>query len=152
MKNKEIAIGTLSSRTGVAVSALRYWEERGLISSRRDRAGRRRFLRSEIRRVSMILIIQQFGLSLDEIRGILAPIPQNRAPTKADWEAIGSTLDEEITARMARLTLLRDRLGGCIGCGCLSLEHCALYNPEDRIARFGTGPRFLLGNRSAQAR
>lgn len=149
MKNKEISIGHLSARTGLAVSAIRYYEEEGLIVARRDRAGRRRFLRAEIRRVSLILILQQFGLSLKDIRTMLAPLPHGRVLKSEDWQKIGGHLNAEVEARIATLTRLRDNLTGCIGCGCLSLEKCALYNPEDRIATFGTGPRFLMGNRPA---
>ena len=147
MKSNEISIGRLSARTGLAVSALRYYESEGLITAARNRAGQRRFVRADIRRVSLILILQQFGLTLAEIRSIMAPLPKGKAPSADDWQRIAGQLNIEIDKRMETLTRLRDNLTGCIGCGCLSLAKCALYNPADRIATFGTGPRYLMGNR-----
>ena len=144
MIRNELSIGALSRRTGVAVSAIRFYEEKGLLRSARNRGGQRRFLRSDIRRVSLILIVQQFGLTLAEIRDLLASIPQDKVPTARQWASIGERLGAEVERRIATLTRLQNRLDGCIGCGCLSLDKCALYNPEDRAGRHGTGPRFVL--------
>ncbi len=145
---REISIGQLAARTGLAVSAVRYYEAEGLIRSERNAGGHRRFERSVIRRLSFIRIAQQFGFSLDRIREELAALPENRTPTREDWAAIGGNLRAELDARIEALAAMRDRLDGCIGCGCLSLEKCALYNPDDKAASRGAGPRYLLGDRS----
>lgn len=144
-----LTIGELARRTGLAVSAIRFYEARGLVSAIRTSGNQRRFLRSDIRRLSFALIAQQLGLSLGEIEAELATLPHGRAPTQADWTAISERMRASLDAKIATLERTRDLLDGCIGCGCLSLERCALYNPEDRAARGGAGPRFLLGNRAA---
>ena len=144
--DRGLPIGALALRTGLAVSAIRYYEAQGLLAAERNAGGQRRFARSDIRRLSFILIAQQFGISLAEIRDTLAGLPQGRTPTKADWARLSVGLRERLDARIATLTRLRDDLDGCIGCGCLSLESCALYNPADRIGAKGPGPRFLLGD------
>ena len=144
-----LTIGELASRTGLSVSAIRFYEARGLVSAIRTSGNQRRFLRSDIRRLSFALIAQQLGLTLGEIEAELATLPHGRAPTQADWTAISERMRASLDAKIATLTRTRDMLDGCIGCGCLSLERCALYNPEDRAARGGAGPRFLLGNRAA---
>ncbi|NDR59341.1 redox-sensitive transcriptional activator SoxR [Aliiruegeria sabulilitoris] len=146
--SREISIGQLAARTGLAVSAIRYYEAQGLISSERNAGGHRRFPRSVIRRLSFIRIAQQFGYSLDRIRAELASLPENRTPNQADWSRIAGGLRGELDAQIAALTAMRDRLDGCIGCGCLSLEKCALYNPEDKAAKRGSGPRYLMGDSS----
>jgi MerR family transcriptional regulator, redox-sensitive transcriptional activator SoxR len=111
-------------------------------------AGRqRRFPRSDIRRLSFILIAQQMGLTIEEIGGLLSGLPQGRTPTVKDWDAMSRGFRRQLDARIATLTLLRDKLDGCIGCGCLSLKKCALYNPQDRAQRHGAGPRYVLGDR-----
>ena len=125
-----IPIGQLASRTGVSVSAIRFYEDKGLIRSMRNAGGQRRFLRSDVRRLSFVMIAQQLGFSITEIGDLLSGLPQERTPTKGDWSKISA--------------LFRERLDKCIGCGCLSLSNCALYNPEDRAARLGPGPRFLM--------
>lgn len=142
-----IAIGEVAARTGAAVSAIRFYEERGLVRARRTGGGKRMFLRSDIRRVSFILIAQQLGFSLDEIGGHLRGLPDGRTPNKKDWEAIARNFRAAIDERIAALTNLRSRLTGCIGCGCLSLKTCGLYNPSDKAHGKGVGPRYLLGDK-----
>ncbi|MGF7148490.1 MerR family redox-sensitive transcriptional activator SoxR [Sphingomonas zeicaulis] len=139
-----LTIGELARRTGLSVSAIRFYEARGLVSAIRTSGNQRRFLRADIRRLSFALIAQQLGLSLGEIEAELATLPHGRAPTQADWAAISARIRGAIDRRIAMLQRTRDRLDGCIGCGCLSLSNCALYNPEDRAARSGAGPRFVL--------
>ncbi len=141
-----LAIGALSRRTGLAVSAIRYYEAQGLIAPWRNDGGQRRFLRADIRRLSFVMIAQQFGFSLPEIRGLLDTLPARRAPTPEDWAAIAGRFRDRLDARIETLRKLRDNLDGCIGCGCLSLPKCKLYNPEDRVSAKGTGPRYLMGD------
>ncbi len=140
-----LPIGTLARRTGCAVSAIRFYEERGLVASLRTSGNQRRYPRSEIRRLSFILIAQRLGLSLDAIGGELARLPAGRTPSRADWAAISGRLRSELDRQIAALEQTRDNLDGCIGCGCLSLDKCALYNAEDKAARRGAGPRYTLG-------
>ncbi len=147
MVDPEITITTLGRRTGLAASALRFYEERGLLHAARTRGGSRRFRRSDIRRVSFIRILQQFGFSLSRIGEVLAGLPDHRTPTEADWRGIGEGLRDEIDARIATLEKMRDSLDGCIGCGCLSLKRCALYNPKDKAGTNGPGARYLMGER-----
>jgi MerR family transcriptional regulator, redox-sensitive transcriptional activator SoxR len=144
-----ISIGDLARRTGLAVSAVRYYEAQGLITAERSAGNQRRFARSDIRRVSFALIAQRLGLSLAEIRAELATLPAGRTPSREDWQAISRRIRDALEQRIRLLERTRDRLDGCIGCGCLSLDRCALYNPEDRAARAGPGPRFLLGDNAA---
>lgn len=146
MKPKLLKIGELSERTGVPVSAIRYYADEGLVHAYRTNAGQRRFARADIRRISFILIAQQLGLSLEEIRTILARLPDSRTPTKTDWSQISEGIRSRVEARIAALERIRDRLDGCIGCGCLSLDTCQLYNPRDRLGAQGPGPRLLLGD------
>ena len=135
-----LTIGELARRTGLSVSAIRFYEARGLVGAIRTSGNQRRFLRSDIRRLSFALIAQRCGLTLAEIEAELASLPLGRAPTKADWTAISTRLRSTLDARIAMLEATRDRLDGCIGCGCLSLDTCALYNPGDRAAQAGPGP------------
>lgn len=144
-----LTIGDLAHRTGLSVTAIRFYEARGLVSAIRTRGNQRRFLRSDIRRLSFALIAQRLGLSIAEIQTQLASLPHGRAPTQADWQAISEHIKDTLNAKIALLELARDQLDSCIGCGCLSLDRCALYNPADRAARAGPGPRFLLGDRAA---
>jgi MerR family redox-sensitive transcriptional activator SoxR len=148
--NDIISIGELAARTGLSVSAVRFYEARGLINPHRSAGGQRRFMRSEIRRVSFIRIAQQLGLSIEEISQQLASLPLGRAPSAADWAKISQGIRAQLDQKIANLITTRDRLDGCIGCGCLSLEKCALYNRKDRAARFGSGPRYLMGNSASQ--
>jgi MerR family redox-sensitive transcriptional activator SoxR len=141
---EHLTIGALSERTGVAPSALRYYEAEGLISSSRSSGGQRRFARETLRRVSFIRVAQQVGLTLDEIQAALASLPDNRTPTKADWERLSTAWRPRIDNQIAVLERLRDRLTGCIGCGCLSLKICRLYNPGDELAERGPGPHHIL--------
>lgn len=144
-----LAIGELARRTGVAVSAIRFYEEKGLLAALRSRGGQRRFLRADIRRVSFILIAQQLGLSLEEIGTELARLPARRTPNAADWARISAGLQARIAEQIAALERTQELLGACIGCGCLSLKKCGLYNREDKAAQRGAGPRYLMGDRSA---
>lgn len=141
-----LTIGALGERTGVSTSALRFYEAQGLIHSTRSAGGQRRYPRETIRRVSFVRIAQQVGLSLDEIRAALSTLPENRTPTRRDWERLSRSWRPRIDAQIAMLQRLRDRLDGCIGCGCLSLDVCALANPEDRASQSGAGPRYILGD------
>lgn len=142
-----IAIGELAHRSGVPASALRFYEERGLISGGRSASGRRQYPRHVLRRVSFIRAAQNVGLTLEEIGAALAALPEGRTPTKADWQRLSAGWTALLDARIAALTRLRDQLGACIGCGCLSLKACKLYNPQDRAAGRGSGARYLLGDR-----
>ncbi len=141
-----LSIGYLAERTGLSVSAIRYYETEGLIHPERNAGGQRRFQRADIRRLSFVMIAQQFGFSIAQIRAELDTLPQGRAPTKADWARISRAFRAELDSRIETLTKLRDNLDGCIGCGCLSLDSCALYNPADRARQKGAGPRYLLGD------
>jgi MerR family transcriptional regulator, redox-sensitive transcriptional activator SoxR len=142
-----IAIGELAARAGVTVSAIRFYEGKGLLAPFRNAGGQRRFLRSDIRRLSFILIAQQLGMSIAEIAHELARLPQGRTPNAADWQRISASMRSVLDDRIARLERTRDLLDGCIGCGCLSLKKCQLYNPQDRAAARGAGPRYVIGDR-----
>jgi MerR family redox-sensitive transcriptional activator SoxR len=139
-----LTIGELARRTGLSVSAIRFYEAKGLIEPIRTGGNQRRFLRSDIRRLSFAMIAQKLGLSVREIEAELAQLPLGRAPTQNDWQAISERIRDRLDERIALLQRTRDRLDGCIGCGCLSLERCALYNPGDVAGAEGAGPRFLL--------
>jgi MerR family transcriptional regulator, redox-sensitive transcriptional activator SoxR len=136
----ELTIGELARRSGVATSALRFYEERGLIQSERNVSGHRRYLRSVIRRVAFIIFAQRVGLTLEEVGVELAKLPERRVPTSADWAKLSGRWTARIDERIAELRRLREGLTGCISCGCLSLERCSLVNPADRAARYGPGP------------
>ncbi|UYV14354.1 redox-sensitive transcriptional activator SoxR [Porphyrobacter sp. ULC335] len=140
-----LSIGEIARRTGLSVSAIRYYEDKRLIEPVRTGGNQRRFLRSDIRRLSFILIAQRLGLSLGEIEAELARLPQGRTPTTRDWEAISAAIRARLDAQIADLTRTRERLDGCIGCGCLSLSHCAIWNPQDRLGEEGPGARKLIG-------
>lgn len=139
-----LTIGELSRRSGLAPSALRYYEETGLLTAERDAAGRRRYPRSMLRRVAFVRAAQQVGLSLDQIRAALDTLPAGRTPTRADWARLSLSWRGLLDERIAALVALRDRLDGCIGCGCLSLDTCRLSNPDDVAAVRGQGARYLL--------
>lgn len=146
--NELLTIGELAARTGIAVSAVRFYEEKGLVQSIRTAGNQRRFLRSDIRRISFALIAQQLGLTLPEIAEELSRLPEGRTPTGEDWARISTAIRARIEQRIAQLQRTLEDLDGCIGCGCLSLKKCALYNPDDRAAKNGAGPRFILVSRA----
>ena len=141
---QNILIGQVAARTGVAVSALRFYEEAGLVSAGRNKGGQRVFAKADIRRISFIIIAQKLGFSLKQIKAQLDSLPNKRTPTMTDWEIISRNFSVDIDARITALTRLRDKLTGCIGCGCLSLQNCGLYNQDDQAAKDGSGPRYLL--------
>lgn len=141
-----LRIGDLARRTGLSVSAIRFYEQRGLVEPIRTGGNQRRFLRSDIRRLSFILIAQQLGLALSEIEAELAKLPHGRTPTAQDWQAISKSIRGQLDGRIAQLERTRDKLDGCIGCGCLSLTHCELYNRDDHLAAQGPGPRKVMGS------
>ena len=139
-----LPIGRIAERTGMAVSAIRYYETEGLVHPIRTAAGQRQFRRSDIRRLSFVKIAQELGFSLSEIREEMAKLPEGRTPTKADWERISRRFRTVLDQRIDQLQRTRDRLDGCIGCGCLSLKSCALYNPDDEKGTRGAGPRNII--------
>jgi MerR family transcriptional regulator, redox-sensitive transcriptional activator SoxR len=139
-------VGELATRAGVATSALRFYEDHGLIVSERTKTGHRRYSGDALRRVSFVKVAQSVGMTLAEIADALATLPDNRTPTKADWARIAKRWQPILDERIATLEQLRDQLSSCIGCGCLSLNSCQLYNPADAAATLGTGPRYLLGD------
>jgi MerR family redox-sensitive transcriptional activator SoxR len=139
-----LTIGDMAARSGVAPSALRFYEREGLISSTRTGGNQRRYERHELRRIAFIRIAQQVGVSLEEIREALAELPENRTPTKADWARLSARWRRKLEERITLMERLRDQLTGCIGCGCLSLSRCKLINPEDRLAARGKGPQMIL--------
>ncbi len=141
-----IAIGELARRSGVAASALRFYEEQGLIAGTRSAGGRRLYPRHVLRRVAFIRAAQTVGLPLEQVRASLATLPDGRTPTKADWQRLAGGWQPLIDARIEALQVLRQRLAQCVGCGCLSLTDCALYNPQDLAATAGDGARYLLGD------
>ena len=140
-----LTIGEMASRSGVRTSALRYYEERGLITSERTSGRQRRYARESLRRVAVIRAAQILGLTLEEIRRALNELPQARTPNRHDWERLSQTWRSSLDSRIAELEALRDRLSGCIGCGCLSLENCGIFNSGDRAASVGAGAQYLLG-------
>jgi MerR family transcriptional regulator, redox-sensitive transcriptional activator SoxR len=142
-----LTIGQVSRRSGVAASALRFYEERGLIRSERAGSGHRRYPRAVLRRIAFIVFAQRVGLTLEEIGAELATLPAGRTPTRADWSRLSRAWTSRIDRRIAELERLRAGLTACIGCGCLSLDRCALANPGDRAARLGPGPRYWIGDR-----
>jgi MerR family transcriptional regulator, redox-sensitive transcriptional activator SoxR len=142
-----LTIGEVSRRSGVASSALRFYEERGLISSERAGSGHRRYPRAVLRRIAFVVFAQRVGLTLEEIGEELDKLPENRVPTKRDWSRLSSRWSDQIDERIAELERLKLGLTECIGCGCLSLERCKLANPGDRAASKGPGPRYWIGDR-----
>lgn len=144
MTQEALTIGEMAVRSGVAPSALRYYERLGLIRSNRTGGNQRRYDRSELRRVAFVRIAQQVGVSLEEISAALAELPEHRTPTRADWARLSARWRARLDERIILLQRLRDNLTGCIGCGCLSLSRCRLGNPGDLLAAEGPGPRTLL--------
>jgi MerR family redox-sensitive transcriptional activator SoxR len=145
--SEALTIAEVSRRSGVAASALRYYEDRGLIASERAGSGHRRYRRPVLRRIAFIVFAQRVGLTLEEIAGELAKLPGDHVPTRRDWARLSSTWTSRIDTRIAELERLRRGLTECIACGCLSLDRCKLANPNDRAARLGPGPRYWIGDR-----
>ncbi|MDP9485421.1 MAG: redox-sensitive transcriptional activator SoxR [Actinomycetota bacterium] len=145
--SKLLTVGELARRTGVATSALRFYEERGLIRSERNASGHRRYARPAARRVAFVVFAQRVGLTLEEIRAELDKLPTDRTPGREDWDRLTLTWSERIDERIRELERLKGGLTDCIGCGCLSLERCAILNPYDRAASHGSGPRYWVGDR-----
>jgi MerR family redox-sensitive transcriptional activator SoxR len=143
---KRFSVGDLAARAGVATSALRFYEAHGLITSERNSSGHRRYRADALRRVAFIRVAQRIGFSLGEVAEALASLPSARTPTRDDWNELANRWLPRIDQQIAELEMLRDRLDGCIGCGCLSLDTCELYNGGDRAARRGAGARYLLGD------
>ena len=148
MAASELTIGEVARRTGVAASALRFYESSGLISAMRTDGNQRRYARATLRRIAFIQAGKAAGIPLSEIQTALERLPSERAPNRRDWEALSQNWREDLDRRIATLTALRDRLTGCIGCGCLSLDTCYLLNPEDEAAGLGPGAHYLLRDRS----
>jgi MerR family transcriptional regulator, redox-sensitive transcriptional activator SoxR len=144
--SRTLTVGEVAARAGVATSALRFYEANGLIRSERNDAGHRRYHADVLRRVGFVKVAQRVGLSLGEIRAALDSLPDGRTPNRRDWAKLASSWRPLIDERIALLEAMKDKLDGCIGCGCLSLDTCALYNPSDMAADGGAGPRFLLGD------
>jgi MerR family redox-sensitive transcriptional activator SoxR len=142
----ELAIGEVSERSGLAVSAIRFYEDKGLITSDRTSGGQRRFRRDVLRRLAFIQAAQRVGLTLEEIAAAMTALPADTGPTGSEWRDLSASWRPLLDERIALLHALRDQLDHCIGCGCLSLERCRLSNPGDRAARLGSGARFLLGD------
>jgi MerR family transcriptional regulator, redox-sensitive transcriptional activator SoxR len=141
--SKQLTVGEVAARSGVAVSTLHFYEAQGLIQSWRNRGNQRRYPREVLRRVAVIKVAQRTGIPLAEIREALATLPDNRTPAAADWARLSRRWREDLDDRINRLIRLRDQLDGCIGCGCLSLGICPLRNPWDKLAAQGPGPRLL---------
>jgi MerR family redox-sensitive transcriptional activator SoxR len=139
-----LSIGDMAARTGLSVSAIRFYEDKGLVTPERNAGGQRRYTRADLRRLSFIMAAQRLGLSLTDIAAALESLPADRAPSKADWAKVATGIEARLDAQIAMLQALREKLGGCIGCGCLSLETCTLYNPDDRAGAVGPGPRFIF--------
>jgi MerR family redox-sensitive transcriptional activator SoxR len=150
--DRAMTVGELSARCGVRTSALRFYEDHGLLRSERTASGHRRYARSAIRQVAFIVFAQKVGLSLDEIGVLLEKLPSRRVPQAADWAKLSQAWMARVDERITELERLRTNLTECIGCGCLSLETCQLANPSDRAARRGPGPRYWMGDKASGAR
>jgi MerR family redox-sensitive transcriptional activator SoxR len=141
-----LTIGEVAARSGVATSALRFYETKDLIESTRTDGNQRRYPRAVLRRVALIRAAQEVGLSLNEVSDALQTLPHDKTPTKGDWERLSRSWQERLDQQIHELQALRNELTDCIGCGCLSLKSCAIFNPSDAIAERGSGPRYLLGD------
>jgi MerR family transcriptional regulator, redox-sensitive transcriptional activator SoxR len=146
----ELTVSDVASRAGVSASALRFYERQRLIQSHRSAGNQRRYHRDVLRRLAFIRVAQRVGLSLEQIGEALRSLPAGRTPNQRDWERLSSRWRLELEGRIKLLEALRDELSECIGCGCLSLQRCKLYNPDDAARRLGSGPRYLLGNSSLE--
>jgi MerR family transcriptional regulator, redox-sensitive transcriptional activator SoxR len=140
---KELTVGQVATRSGVAISAIHFYERKGLIKSHRTTGNQRRFARPVLRRVAVIKVAQRVGIPLRVIKEALSSLPRGRTPDEHDWAALSTRWRADLDDRIARLIMLRDELTNCIGCGCLSLESCPLYNPDDKLSKQGSGPRLL---------
>lgn len=140
---RELTVGEVAARSGVAVSAVHFYEAEGLIRSWRNAGNHRRYGRDVLRRIAIIKVAQRAGITLKEIAGAFSTLPDGRTPNRQDWERLSAAWHADLNDRIARLTRLRDRLSGCIGCGCLSVDRCPLQNPYDALGRDGSGPRLL---------
>lgn len=149
MSDELLAIGEVSERGGMAPSAIRFYEQEGLVHATRTDGGQRRYERDVLRRLAFIRVAQRVGLTLDEVRLALATLPDGRTPTARDWTTLSRAWQPRLDEQIALLVALREQLSSCIGCGCLSLRACRLYNPDDGAAALGSGPRYLLGDSSA---
>ena len=147
-----LSIGDLATRTGLAVSAIRFYEDHGIVKPLRNDGGHRRYGRHDIRRLSFAMIAQKLGFALSDIGAQMAHLPDHKAPSKSDWSRISAHFQDDINQRITALETMRDRLDGCIGCGCLSLDSCALYNKDDSAADLGVGPRYLMGDAAKPAK
>ncbi|MDK1472387.1 redox-sensitive transcriptional activator SoxR [Streptomyces sp. 549] len=145
-KTRELTVGETAERSGVSTSALRFYERNGLIQSRRTTGNQRRYSRDTLRRVAFIRASQRVGISLEKIRAVLELLPESRTPNREDWARVSECWQNDLNTRITQLQELRDNLTGCIGCGCLSLDRCALANPKDVVAEEGPGPRHLTGH------
>lgn len=143
MSQEYLTVGRVAERCGVKVSTLHFYEEKGLIQSSRNQGNQRRFKKEVLRRVSLIKAAQKVGISLDNIKQALATLPDNRTPTNEDWALLASNWQQDLNERVRNLEKLRDLLTGCIGCGCLSMQNCPMYNENDKLAKEGTGPVLL---------
>ncbi|WP_076591174.1 redox-sensitive transcriptional activator SoxR [Herminiimonas arsenitoxidans] len=141
--HKELTVGEVAERSGIAVSAIHFYEAKGLITSRRNPGNQRRYTRDVLRRVAIIKVAQRVGIPLASIGEALATLPEGRTPTAKDWEKLSVRWKAELDERIAKMVQLRDQLNLCIGCGCLSLDHCKLRNPQDVLSEQGAGPRLL---------
>jgi MerR family redox-sensitive transcriptional activator SoxR len=141
---KEFSVGEVAARAGIAVSALHFYERKGLIRSYRTRGNQRRYEKDVLRRLAVIRLANELGVPLARVAQAMAALPQGRTPTKEDWQALSAGWKDELDRRIVLLSRLRDELDGCIGCGCLSMERCPLFNPDDRLAGEGAGPRRIL--------
>ena len=141
-----LSIGQIAQRTGLSVSAIRFYESEGLVHPDRNNGGQRRFKRADIRRLSFVLIAQQLGFSIADIKQQLESLPAQRTPTKSDWTKLSKQFRSALDQQILMLQRTRERLDGCIGCGCLSLKNCELYNPQDKAWQHGPGPRYLMGD------
>ena len=146
MSRQGLTIGDLAARTGLAVSAIRFYETHGIVRPHRNQGGHRRYGGADIRRLSFALIAQRLGFALSDVAGHLSALPADRAPDRADWERIALQFRTHVRDRIDALQALSDKLDGCIGCGCLSLDKCTLYNRDDRADAKGSGPRYLMGD------
>jgi MerR family transcriptional regulator, redox-sensitive transcriptional activator SoxR len=145
-----LTIGEVAERSGIATSALRFYERNGLITASRTASGQRRYRRDVLRRLALIRVGQRVGLRLEEIGTALATLPAGRAPTRRDWARLSRSWEARLEERLRLLQGLREQLTTCIGCGCLSLQTCALSNPQDHASALGSGPRYLLGDQAAR--